>query len=457
MKMIPEIFRAYDIRGIAMVDFDADFAYELGRAFATLVIENNGKSIALSRDCRLSGPALYDGLKAGVATSGLEIYDLGLLPTPGSYFATNYYKGVDAAVQVTGSHNPKDHNGFKISLGKTTIHSDQILYLRQLIETKSYKTLGTTSTFASLPLAEDYIKFVSEKTKVKKPLRVAIDSGNGMGSVLAPEAFKRAGHEVHAMYCSYDGNFPNHHPDPSEPHNMDDLIKEVAAKKLDLGIAFDGDADRIGVVTAKGKILYGDQILVLLADSILRKPGRKGATVIGEVKCSNFLYDKIAEFGGTPLMWKTGHSLIKQKMKETHALLAGEMSGHIFIADDYFGYDDAIYAALRLAEFISQENISLDDYIGKLPETYSTPELRVDCPDKIKFRIIDEIKKFLPADLEVNAIDGLRFRFPHGWGLVRASNTQPILVMRTEANQPQRRDEYKTIIEQWIDRAKANM
>lgn len=432
----PTIFREYDIRGIADRDFDAQLAYKLGRAYARLAksrLKISSPTIAIGRDCRLTGEKFLHALGLGLASEGAEVTDLGLITTPISYFSV-YHRGFAGAVMVTGSHNPPEYNGFKMCLGKGTIYGKDIQELRESISSDLNAPAATAVSAAKFPklnLVPDYLKFVHENVQVKPGIKVVVDSGNGAAGPVAPVLFRMLGCHVTELFCEPDGNFPNHEADPTVPKNLEDLIRAVRATKSDFGVAFDGDADRIGVVDENGKILWGDELLVIFAREILAR--RPGVTIISEVKSSSRLYNDIAAHGGKPIMWKTGHSLIKAKIKETNAALAGEMSGHVFFADRYFGYDDAIYAAARLLEIVSKTGAKVSSLTADLPPAFNTPEIRVDCADERKFSVVETIKKSFSGKYPTNEIDGVRVDFGDGWGLVRASNTQPVIVMRFEA------------------------
>jgi phosphomannomutase/phosphoglucomutase len=347
-------------------------------------------------------------------------------------------------VMVTGSHNPPEFNGFKICIGPDTIYGEEIQELRKIIETGSY--VSGTATRQSESITQAYEDYLFSHVTIGKTLKIVVDGGNGVGGIFALPLFNRWGCEVTDIYCEPDGRFPNHFPDPTIPANLRELVNLVKEKKADVGIAYDGDADRLGVVTDRGDILWGDEILLFFARFILKE--NPGAAIIGEVKCSQKLYDDIAKHGGRPIMWKAGHSLIKGKMKEEHALLAGEMSGHLFFADRYFGYDDAIYASARLLEILSRAKEKISDILADVPRTFSTPEIRVDCPDHIKFQVVNDVKTFFEKKYDIIDIDGVRIPFADGWGLIRASNTQPVLVLRFEAFTEERLQEIRNMIEQ---------
>lgn len=452
LEIRPSIFREYDIRGIAGKELTAEFAECLGRAYAlfikgrTPVAGRKNLTVSVGWDCRLTSDAYSKSLVNGLTQGGLDVIRLGICPTPLTYFSV-FDQNLDGAIMVTGSHNPAEYNGFKICVGKETIHGHQIQEIRSLME-KLVKDqpqaghVGKTSDFEIIP---QYINYVAKHTQPLKKKKIVVDAGNGTASTVAPELFKKLGAEVIPLFCELDGRFPNHHPDPTVPENLKDLVAKIRESHADFGVAFDGDSDRIGLVDNTGRILYGDELMVLFSRSVLKE--KPGATIISEVKSSYKLYNDIREKGGNPIMWKTGHSLIKSKMKETGAALAGEMSGHIFFADRYFGYDDAIYAGVRVFEIASNHNGVLSELLADLPVTVSTPEIRVDCDEDKKFRLVEETKKKLAAKYSITDIDGVRVNFSDGWGLVRASNTQPVLVLRFEAVSSSRLNEIRQIVE----------
>ncbi len=424
----PEVFREYDVRGVVDKDLNFDFVYGLGRSIGTYSIPRGVKTMALGMDCRLSSPAYHEAIRKGINSTGIDIIDVGLCATPVLYFAIRHFNA-DGGVMITGSHNPPEFNGFKICVGPDTIYGRDIQELRKIMESGKYVSGNGTCRFADISgYYEDYL---FANVTIKEGLNIVVDGGNGVGGLFALPLFKRFGCNVTDIYCDPDGRFPNHFPDPTVPENLTELISLVKEKGADIGIAYDGDADRIGVVTDKGRVLWGDELLLLFSRFILKNS--PGASIIGEVKCSQTLYDDIAKHGGRPIMWKAGHSLIKSKMKEEKAPLAGEMSGHLFFADRYFGYDDAIYASLRLLEIISQSGEKISEMLADVPRTFTTPEIRVDCPDRIKFRVVDDVKEHFRKTHKIIDVDGVRIPFGDGWGLVRSSNTQPVLVLRFEA------------------------
>ncbi len=445
MRVNPLMFREYDIRGRVDDDLTVEVAEAIGRAYGTMVRRQGGQKVVCGRDGRLSGPKLQQALIRGILATGVDVVNIGVTPTPVMYFSLFHLPDLDGGIQVTGSHNPPEFNGFKICVGKETIYGPKIQELRTLIEKEDFESgSGQETSYDILP---DYKKFLSENIKISRPLKVVLDCGNGVTALTAPEAFARQGAEVTSLYCEVDGTFPNHFPDPVVEENLRDLRQKVREVGADFGVGYDGDGDRIGVVDDQGNILWGDQLLIIFARDILKK--HPGAVIIGEVKCSQVMYDEIARLGGKPIMWKTGHSLIKKKMKEEKALLAGEMSGHIFFADRYFGFDDAVYASLRLAEIVAREKVPLSEMLKDLPRMVSTPEIRVPCPDEKKFEIVAKLTEKLKKEgFKVIDIDGARVIFEDGWGLVRASNTQPVLVLRFEARDEKRLAEIRQLIEE---------
>jgi phosphomannomutase/phosphoglucomutase len=424
----PHVFREYDVRGVVGKDLNEDFVFNLGRAIGTYAAGKRIKNMTIGRDCRLSSDDYHNFLIKGLNASGINTIDIGLCATPILYFSIRHL-GVGGGVMITGSHNPPDFNGFKICIGHSTIYGQQIQELRKIMEKGRY-AMGPSQS-RQKDITKEYENYLFKRIKIKKKIKVVVDGGNGVGGHFALPLLKRYGCEIIPINCEPDGNFPNHFPDPTVKENLTELIKLVRNKKADLGISFDGDADRLGVISDKGEILWGDKLLLLFARYILKKNPR--STIIGEVKCSQLLYDDIRKNSGNAIMWKAGHSLIKAKMKEEKAKLGGEMSGHFFFADRYFGYDDAIYAALRLLEILSQTGWKLSELLADVPKTFSTPEIRVDCPDSKKGEIVERIKKHFQNIPGIVEIDGIRIPFQDGWALVRSSNTQPVIVLRFEA------------------------
>jgi phosphomannomutase / phosphoglucomutase len=426
-KINPQIFREYDIRGIANIDLTDDNVYKIALGYATYINQFGYKEVLVGRDVRLSSERIRDALVAGLLDAGCQVIDLGIIPTPVFYFSAFYYEK-NAGLMITGSHNPKEFNGFKIGLNKTTIYGKEIQKLREIIEEEKFvKGKGELSYLNPIP---DYLSYLKSKVKFQNTLKVVFDPGNGTGGYLLEELLKDYPIEPAFINLEPDGSFPNHLPDPTIPEYMKDVISLVNELDASLGIGYDGDCDRIGAVDDKGKIVFGDQLLALYASEIVQKYPK--AKIVFDVKCSQGLIEYLNKINATPIMWKTGHSLIKNKMKEEGALLAGEMSGHMFFADDYFGYDDAIYASLRLLKIIADSGKKLSELLADIPKYYFTPEIRIDCPDEEKFRVVEEVKKYFKGKYEIIDIDGVRVIFPDGWGLLRASNTQPVLVLRFE-------------------------
>lgn len=428
MKIKPEIFREYDIRGVVDKDLTEESVELLGKGIGTYFRHKKRKEVALGRDCRLSSPVLARALSRGLLSTGCSIIDLGTIPTPVLYFAI-YTKKIEAGVMVTGSHNPPQYNGLKVMVGEETLYGKAIKDIYAVIKDNDFvkEGGGPQRSYNVIPEYED---FILKNIRLEKTLRIVVDAGNGTAGFVACPVFKKLGCDVIELYCEMDGNFPNHHPDPTLPEALKDLIKKVAETKAQLGVAFDGDGDRIGVIDDEGHIIWGDQLLVFFAREILSS--NPGAAIISEVKASKVFYDEVKKMGGRPVMWKTGHSLIKKKIKDEKALLAGEMSGHIFFADRYFGFDDAIYSSARLLELLSKSKKKLSELLAELPKTFHTPEIRIYASDEVKFKIVEQVKKELSKKYPIIDIDGVRAIFPKGWGLVRASNTQEVLVLRFE-------------------------
>ena len=448
--MNSNIFREYDIRGIVGDHLTDETVATLGRAIGTFFRRNNAKRIAIGYDARVSSPGFCRLLTEGFTASGLDVVLVGMVPTPVLYH-TVYTRDVDGGVMITGSHNPPDHNGFKICLGKGTLFGSQIQEIKEIAFSGDFASgIGSVETIEVL---DEYCRDIVSGIKLgPRKIKAVIDAGNGMGGVTGVPVYRELGIEMVELFTEPDSSFPNHHPDPTVTENLEDTIRSVRSSGADIGIAFDGDGDRIGVVDENGRIIWGDELMVLLSRSILETT--PGATIIAEVKCSQTLYDDIAKNGGNGIMWKAGHSLIKAKMKETHAALAGEMSGHIFFADRFYGFDDATYAGARVLEILSRTDKPLSQLTADLPKTYSTPELRTDCPDDTKFDVVAKVAGHFAKTNEVITIDGARILFEHGWGLVRASNTQAILVLRFEAdsqeNLQQIRKEVESKVKEFI-------
>ncbi|WP_455243621.1 phosphomannomutase/phosphoglucomutase [Petrachloros mirabilis] len=462
------LFREYDLRGIVGDELTDPIAEQVGRAYCTYVKDRGVKTITVGRDGRLSSPGLFKSLVKGLLAGGINVIDIGICPSPLVYFSLHQLP-VDGGIMITGSHNAAEYNGFKICVGEEAIHGESIQELRRVMEAGQFvKGQGTLSEHAIIP---DYLAYLKKSFAGvdAKSLHIVIDCGNGAASLVAREALELLGCRVTGLYCDLDGRFPNHHPDPTVLENLDELVAAVVRHNADVGIGYDGDADRIGTIDEKGQVLWGDRLMVVYSRDILAK--KPGSTIISEVKASQCLYDDIARQGGRPIMWKTGHSLIKSKMKSEQAVLAGEMSGHMFFADRYFGYDDAIYASCRLVEILARTGKSLSSLVADLPVTSVTPEIRVDMPDIIKFDVVKSVQDHLanfaksgeplgPKKLtlrDVITIDGVRAVFEGGWGLIRASNTQPALVLRFEAVSVEHLNDIRAVIEGELALAKKSL
>jgi len=444
--MNSNIFREYDIRGIVGEHLTDETVAILGKAIGTFFHQNGAKRIAIGYDARVSSPRFCELLTKGFNETGCDAVLIGRVPTPVLYH-TVFTKEVDGGVMITGSHNPPDHNGFKICLGKQTLFGSQIQEIMEIAFSGEF-TSGE-GKIEEIEVLEDYEKDILSKISLgTRKLKAVVDGGNGMGGVTGVPVYEKLGVELVKLFTEPDSNFPNHHPDPTVTENLQDCIKAVKETNADLGIAFDGDGDRIGVVDETGRIIWGDELMVLLSREILKE--NQGATIIAEVKCSQNLFNDIEKRGGNPIMWKAGHSLIKAKMKETHAALAGEMSGHIFFADKFYGFDDATYAGARVLEILSKTDLKLSELLADLSETFSTPELRVDCADERKFEIVAKIAEEFAKTNEVITIDGARILFKNGWGLVRASNTQAILVLRFEADSEENLSKIRETVEKKV-------
>jgi len=440
-RVSPEIFREYDIRGLVEPQLDPATCEAIGRGLGTMLRRAGAEDVVVGRDVRLSSDRIRDDLVGALSSTGLEVVDIGVVPTPTLYYAL-YTRDVGGGIMITGSHNPAAYNGFKTSIGRASIYGDKIREVRALIEAGDFER-GAGGVIERRILPE-YLGQLTEGVSPSRGLTVVVDAGNGVAGPHAPKVLETLGCTVHELYCEPDGRFPNHHPDPTVDENLADLVAKVKETGADLGIAFDGDSDRIGAVDEKGTIIRGDRLLALYARDVLKD----GPTsVIFEVKCSKGLIEDIEAHGGTPVMWRTGHSLIKQKMKETGALLAGEMSGHMFFKHRYFGYDDAIYAAARLVEIVANEGVPLSEIMATIPSYPSTPEIRVQCPEEHKFEVVREMTEHFRKDHAVIDVDGARIDFGDGWGLVRASNTTPLLILRFEADTTERLQEIRGIVE----------
>ena len=440
-KLPADIFRAYDIRGVVGRTLHAETAYWIGRAIGSQTIAQGEPNIAVGRDGRLSGPALTQQLIQGLLDSGCHVSDVGMVPTPVVYFAGHVLTG-KSAVMLTGSHNPADYNGFKIVIAGDTLANEQIQALKARIDNNDL--ISGVGSVEQVDVLERYFKHIRDDIAMAKPMRVVVDCGNGVAGVIAPQLIEALGCSVIPLYCEVDGNFPNHHPDPGKPENLADLIAKVKSEKADIGLAFDGDGDRVGVVTNTGTIVYPDRLLMLFAkDVVSRNPG---ADIIFDVKCTRRLTPLISGYGGRPVMWKTGHSLIKKKMKETGALLAGEMSGHVFFKERWFGFDDGIYAAARLLEILSQDRRDAEHVFSAFPNDICTPEINIQVTEQSKFSIIDRLQRDgVWGEGNITNLDGVRVDYPKGWGLVRASNTTPVLVLRFEAETEQELERIKEV------------
>jgi phosphomannomutase / phosphoglucomutase len=445
----PEIFRQYDIRGIAGKDMTDEDVVLIGKGIGTYLAQQGQQFVAVGRDCRLTSDDYAERLIQGLTATGCRVVDIGVCPTPVSYFAIRHLN-TQGCVMVTASHNPPEYNGFKICSGVDSVFGEQIQQIRKIIDDGAF--IEGRADVDSYEILPDYIEYVLDNIELKDPLRVGIDAGNGTGGITSVPIIENLGCEVHELYTEMDGTFPNHEADPTVPANMSDLIALVKEKQLDVGLAFDGDADRLGVVDADGTLVYGDQLMILFSREILaRKPG---AVFVSEVKCSQTMYDDIEKNGGVPIMWKTGHSMIKKKMKEVNAELAGEMSGHLFFADRYLGYDDAVYAACRLLEILADRKQTIGSLLADVPATFNTPEIRMDCPDALKFDLVARVTEYFRQRERVIDIDGVRVLFEGGWGLVRASNTQPALVLRFEAISKERLAEIQEQVEGVLNKFK---
>ncbi|MBF0329194.1 MAG: phosphomannomutase/phosphoglucomutase [Nitrospirae bacterium] len=459
--MNPHIFREYDIRGIVGKELSTDVAYSIGSAFGIMLMRRNteAKRVSVGRDVRNSSGELASGLIEGIVSTGLNVFDIGVCPTPVQYFSL-FHLNLDGGVMITGSHNPPEYNGFKISIGKETIHGKDIQELKDIIFSDATADAPLKGSVESFDAVSEYKRYMFEQFSYLgaqdfKRLKVVVDAGNGTAGTVIPEILKAAGCDVIELYCEPDGSFPNHHPDPTVVEYIRDLIEETKKSGADIGVGYDGDSDRIGVVDDEGNVIWGDQLMIILGRALLKE--RPGATIIGDVKCSQRMFDDIKAHGGNPIMWKTGHSLVKQKMRDEKALLAGEFSGHIFIADRYFGYDDALYTTLRLVEIMKKTGKAVKGLLEGVPKACFTPEIRIECSDSLKKRVVEKVAdKFKAligadsADCRISATDttdGIRVFFEKGWGLVRTSNTQPVIVIRVEAIDEISLNNYRTFLE----------
>lgn len=453
-ELNPSIFRQYDIRGVWGRDLNEGVSELIGKGFASYLLRSINKErakISIGRDGRLHSEAIHHGLIKGLTGSGIDVIDLGVIPVPLLYYSL-FRLPVDGGIMITGSHNPPEFNGFKLSIGRETIFGDRIRAIRSIIASGDFRNgKGGVEDYS---IIDDYIDFMRREFQEDlSGLRVVVDAGNGTGGLVAPKLMSALGVEVLELYCDLDGNFPHHHPDPVVEKNLIDLIDRVRKARAHIGIGYDGDADRLGVVDEDGEIIWGDRLMIIFARDILKDPKSKGLTFIGEVKCSQVMYDEIERLGGKVIMWKTGHSQIKEKLRDERAVLAGEMSGHIFFADRYFGYDDAIYASLRLLEILrnSGKPYSLKRLLKDIPQMVSTPEIRIDCPDDLKFGIVEKVKESFKG-YPMITIDGMRIGFDGGWALLRASNTEAALVLRFEAKDKETLMKIRNLVESELNK-----
>jgi phosphomannomutase / phosphoglucomutase len=448
MALAAGIFRQYDIRGIVGKDLTTEAARSIGVAYAALLAERDVRgAVAVGRDNRPSGGSLRDALVDGLTSSGVDVVDIGVVPTPLNYWSLHHL-AVVGGIQITGSHNPPEYNGFKLSLGTSSIHGEEIQHLYALAVRGPH--LHGAGAVRHEDIIDRYVDDVVQRIgPLSRRIRIVYDCGNGAGALVAPQLFARLGVEGRGLFCESDGTFPNHHPDPTVPENLEALIDAVGTDGAEIGIAFDGDADRIGVVDGAGEIVWGDRILILYARDVLERTGR-GQPIIFDVKCSQALPAEIERAGGRAIMWKTGHSLIKDKMRETGAPVAGEMSGHMFFTEGFYGHDDAMYGAARLLRILADSGRTVAELLSDVPSFVSTPELRIDVPEEIKFDIVDRAVRHFRAHHDVLDVDGVRVLFGDGWGLIRASNTQPVLVARYEATTPERLAAIRGEMEAWL-------
>ncbi|MDR7434019.1 MAG: phosphomannomutase/phosphoglucomutase [Armatimonadota bacterium] len=443
-----EIFREYDIRGVVGEDLTPEAAEVIARAYATYLRRFGERTVIVGYDNRRSSPALRDAVVRGLTATGMDVLDIGMVITPIFYYARIHY-GVDGGMMITASHNPPEYNGFKLTHGYATLYGEEIQEIRRIALRGDFPTGSGTVDFKDAVTA--YRQMIREKIRLgPRRLRVVVDCGNGTSSLVAPQVLSDLGCEVIPLYCDSDPSFPHHHPDPVDPKNLQDLIRTVLETKADLGLGFDGDGDRLGCVDERGNIVWGDMLMILFWREIL--PKYPGTTAIVEVKCSQALVEEIERLGGKPFFYRTGHSLIKNKMKEIGAVFTGEMSGHMFFADEYYGYDDAIYAACRLLRILSHTDQTLSELLSDVPRYPITPETRVDCPDDRKFEVVKEVTRRFRERYPVIDVDGVRVLFPDGWGLIRASNTQPVLVLRAESTSEEGLERIKQVITEELRR-----
>ncbi|MFL5464144.1 MAG: phosphomannomutase/phosphoglucomutase [Gemmatimonadaceae bacterium] len=448
MALSRAIFREYDIRGVAGKDLTEDVATAVAGAYAAFLAEKGVKgALAVGRDNRPSGEALHRALVSGLLAAGIDIIDIGIVPTPLAYWS-QHNLDVVGGIQITGSHNPPEYNGFKLGLGTNSIYGADIQHIYELATAAKFpRGKGTKRSEA---IIDRYVDDMAKRVgKLSRKLKVILDCGNGAGSLVAPKLFPKLGIEPTCLFCESDGTFPNHHPDPTVPKNVADLIAAVRKDHADIGIAFDGDADRIGVIDDAGEIIWGDYLLIVYARDVLARTG-KGQSIVFDVKASQALSEAVEKAGGVPVMWKTGHSLIEEKMHATHAPVGGEMSGHMFFSEGFYGFDDALYGAARLLQIVADSGKSIRELLADVPRFVSTPEIRVDCPDDKKFGIVDEATKYYSSRYKVITVDGVRVLFGDGWGLIRASNTQPVLVMRFEARTKEQLEKIQSEMQGWL-------
>jgi len=448
MALSRNIFREYDIRGIAGRDLTEGAATAIAGAYAAFMAERGIKgALSVGRDNRPSGEGLHRALVSGLLASGIDVVDIGVVPTPVAYWS-QHKLDVVAGIQITGSHNPPEYNGFKLGLETKPVYGADIQHIYELATAGKFpKGKGT---LRAEPVIDRYIDdMVARVGKLERPVKAVIDCGNGAGALVAPKLFNRLGIAPRCLFCESDGTFPNHHPDPTVPKNVEDLIAAVKNDRAEIGIAFDGDADRIGVIDDVGEIIWGDYLLIVYARDALARTG-KGQSIVFDVKASQALPEAVEKAGGKPVMWKTGHSLIEEKMHETHAPVGGEMSGHMFFSEGFYGFDDALYGAARLLQIVARSGKTVRELLADVPRFVSTPEIRVDCPDERKFAIVEDAQRFFSAKYDVITVDGVRVLFGDGWGLIRASNTQPVLVMRFEARTREQLDRIQSEMQGWI-------
>ena len=441
-RVLNHIFRTYDIRGIVGPEIDDNLSFLIGRAFGSYLKKNKKSKIAISGDVRPSTKSLLEKLEEGLLSSGVDVVNIGIVPTPLNYYS-NYNSNliVDASIQITGSHNPSEYNGFKITFDKKPFFGDDIQLLYNMIVEEEF--ISGNGKLSEYDIKSDYLKMIESKININKKIKVAMDCGNAAGCIVAPELYKLFNIELFELYCDVDGTFPNHHPDPTVDSNLSDLQKFTVENNCDVGIAFDGDADRIVALDQDGSIIRSDILMSLFLPKLINK----NDSIVYDVKCSKALEDMIIKYKGNPVMWKTGHSLIKNKMKEVNAKLGGEMSGHIFFSDDYYGYDDAVYVGLRLIELLSNSSVSIKDLVSEVPLYHSTPEIRLNCKnDSEKNEIMSKAFDFFSSKFEYSSVDGIRLKLDEGWALIRSSNTQPVIVCRMEASNNEKLNEYKDMV-----------